>query len=110
MARDPAATGLEDPSEDICPLRDLRPGDRCKVCRHACLRWLLRAMQHHRRMRSCERAVGSSTEMFVLPGAIRLPQLQCSDTNIGAIKTLFSVQYMSKSEYLRLADAIAGNS
>ena len=28
-------------------------------------------------------------------------------TNIGAIKTLISVQYMSKSEYLRLADAIA---
>ena len=31
----------------------------------------------------------------------------CPDINLGSIKTLTSVQYMSKSEYLKLADAIA---
>jgi DNA-binding transcriptional MocR family regulator len=40
-------------------------------------------------------------------GAIRLLQIQCSDTNVSAIEALISVQYMPKSEYLRLADAIA---
>jgi len=34
-------------------------------------------------------------------------QIECTAYKLGAIKTLLSVQYMSKSEYLKLADTIA---
>src|SRR5215471_18630837 len=34
---------------------------------------------------------------------------ECSDINVGAIRTLLSEQYMSKSEYLKLADTIAAD-